>query len=179
MASFCLAYLFGKWYSFCQNSLNLGFYVKTNSDDNRGIPGRGLFFPEITPPWISGTHNKGNTTQKHVLRPPRRLPNPTQWCLGPKRQVQQLLGCFSGTPLHAKSSKVTCLPTKSSLAGTQKQSETQKHRHVFDARSAAQSPLLHAPGARMTVVELTPSNKAAKPPTSESHLSKYIRWVFM
>ena len=43
MASFCLVYLSGKWYYFCQNSSNLGFLVKTSSDDNRGIPGRGLF----------------------------------------------------------------------------------------------------------------------------------------
>ena len=112
MASFCLAYLFGKWYSFCQNSLNLGFPVKTNSDDNRGIPGRGLFFPEITPPWISGTHNKGNTTQKHVLR----LPEGSQIQLSGASVQRGRFSSFSGTPLHAKSSKVTCLPTKSSLA---------------------------------------------------------------
>ena len=88
------------------------------------------------------------TIQKHVLRPPRRLPKSTQWCLGPKRQVQQLFG----HPITRKKLQSDVPADKIEPRGTQ------KHRHVFDARSAAQTSLLHAPGARMTVVELTPSN---------------------
>ena len=37
---------------------NLGFErtsLKNHSDDNRGIPGRGLFFLRISTPWISWT----------------------------------------------------------------------------------------------------------------------------
>ena len=69
-----------------------------------------------------------------------------------------------GTLLQAKSSKVPCLPAKSSPA------ELAGHIHGCHGchgwpRLAAESthqvllraPFLHAPGARMTVVELTPS----------------------
>ena len=39
---------------FCQNSLILGFFVKTSSDDGVGHSWQGFFFSEITRPWISG-----------------------------------------------------------------------------------------------------------------------------
>ena len=82
------------------------------------------------------------------------------------KTVKQL---FRGTPLHAKSSKVLRLPTKSSLA------ELAGHSYVYQLllrlstfatfptqQVLLRAPFLHAPGARMTVVELTPSNKQTK-----------------
>ena len=45
---------------------NLGFgriSVKTHSDDNPRLPGRVLFFSEITRPWNFETFSEENTTQ--------------------------------------------------------------------------------------------------------------------
>ncbi len=74
------------------------------------------------------------------------------------KTVKQL---FRGTPLCAKSSKVLRLPTKSSLA------ELAGHSYVYlrllrlstfatfpTHQVLLRAPFLHAPGARMTVVEL-------------------------
>ncbi len=76
------------------------------------------------------------------------------------KTVQQL---FRGTPLHAKSSKVLRLPTKSSLAELGRTQSTQRdteHTDAFPTHEVLlRAPFLHAPGARMTVVELTPSNE--------------------
>ena len=56
MASFCLAHLFVKWFYFCQNSLNLGFLVKTSSDDGVGHPWQRLFFLKKHVPFQKNTH---------------------------------------------------------------------------------------------------------------------------
>ena len=91
------------------------------------------------------------------------------------KTVKQL---FRGTPLHAKNSKVLRLPTKSSLA------ELAGHRNLclrlptfatfatFPTHQVLlRAPFLHAPGARMTVVELTPSNNVlAGPPIGKTHI---------
>ena len=109
--------------------------------------------------------------QKQVLRPPRRLPNhpkarpeiipkaakvnPVDRGFQSELKTEQQL--FRGTPLHAKSSKVTCLPTKSSFAELRPTKHTE-HTDTFPTQEVLlRAHLLHAPGARMTVVELTPS----------------------
>ena len=58
MASFCLAYLFGKWYYFYQNSWIWGFFTKTSSDDGVGHPWQGpfFFFKKSTSSFPKNTH---------------------------------------------------------------------------------------------------------------------------
>ena len=78
------------------------------------------------------------------------------------KTVKQL---FRGTPLHAKTSKVLRLPTKSSLAELAGHSYLCLPLPTFAMFPTHQvllrAPFLHAPGARMTVVELTPSKYLA------------------
>ena len=82
---------------------------------------------------------------------------------GPQSGLKTVKQLFRGTPLHAKSSKVLRLPTKIEPRGTQKDTEhteghrgTQRDADAFPTHEVLlRAPLLHAPGARMTVVEPT------------------------
>ena len=47
---------FRKMVSFVSEFLEFLFLVKTSSDDNRGIPGRGLFFQKKHVPFQKNTH---------------------------------------------------------------------------------------------------------------------------
>ena len=89
----------------------------------------------------------------------------------PQSGLKTVKRLFRGTPLHAKNSKVLRLPTKSSLAELAGHSNLCLRLPTFaylclrlptfatfpTHQVLLRAPFLHAPGARMTVVELTPS----------------------
>ena len=111
-------------------------------------------------------------THKHALGPgtTQKDPKVNSWVprskevtFGRQSELKTVQHMFRGTSLLARSSTVLRQPTEASLAELIAHSGTQRETDEFPTHQVLlRVAFLHAPGARMTVVELTPTNDHSK-----------------